>query len=169
MLAPPSGGRSFQTFYRYRPATTPISRSFAGVRRQARGVTDRPLSPDGFPKALLRQPLGSQLYVCGPSGFTDEVLTAAAIGWVAGCARAYRAIFGGRSRARHPRRRLADGTGVEVPSGVSLLEALEKQRGSYPQPVPQGIVASVASTSSAALPSIATSTSPMPSELPTTA
>jgi ferredoxin-NADP reductase len=134
-------GRSFQTLYRYRPAHD----AHLAELREVCGsgleeFTDRTAFTRRLSEALLSQPLGSQLYVCGPSGFTDEVLTAAAVaGWPA--ARVHTERFS--AAALEPGRpfvvRLADGSAIVVPSGVSLLEALETKGFRIPNRCRQGV------------------------------
>jgi len=76
---------------------------------------------------LRSQPLGTHLYVCGPQGFMDAVLQAAELaGWPA--ARLHSEPFGaaeldpGQPFTVNLAR---SGLSLDVPSGTSLLEALE--------------------------------------------
>jgi dimethylamine monooxygenase subunit B len=134
-------GRSFQTFYRYRPGH---DAHLAELREVCRGglaeFTDRASFSRELSEALLCQPLGSQLYVCGPSGFTDEVLTAAAVaGWPAARVHTERFSAADLEPGRPFAVRLADGSAIEVPSGISLLEALETKGFRIPNRCRQGV------------------------------
>ncbi|HWH26762.1 MAG TPA: PDR/VanB family oxidoreductase, partial [Pseudolysinimonas sp.] len=90
---------------------------------------------------LVSQPLGSHLYVCGPGGFMDAVLTTARDhGWPNG--RLHSESFGLSSlEAGEPFTARIAGTDevVEVPSGVSLLEALENAGIGVPNLCRQGV------------------------------
>jgi ferredoxin-NADP reductase len=120
-------GRSFRTFYRYRrghDAHLAELREVCGDGLEE--FTERDPFTRRLSEALHCQPLGSQLYVCGPSGFTDEVLTAAAVaGWPSARVHTERFSAADLEPGRPFAVRLADGTCIEVPSGVSLLEVLE--------------------------------------------
>jgi len=78
-------------------------------------------------RVLVEQPLGTHLYVCGPGPMIDAVLDmAAALGWP--CSRVHHERFG--ADVLDPGdpftvELTATGATVEVPSGTSLLEALE--------------------------------------------
>lgn len=99
----------------------------------------------GFQKvlaeSLTHQPLGTHLYVCGPAAFMDDVLDQAREhGWPA--ARLHSEAFGaaelddGEPFAVNLAR---SGTRLEVPAGVSLLEALENAGKSIPNMCRKGI------------------------------
>lgn len=91
--------------------------------------------------ALTEQPLGTHLYVCGPGGMIDHVLeTAAGCGWPGSRLHAER--FGiDALDAGDPFTVSLTGTGstVEVPSGTSLLEALEAAGLPIPNRCRQGV------------------------------
>jgi ferredoxin-NADP reductase len=122
-------GRSFQALYRHRPghdAHLTELREVCGSGLEE--FTDRTSFSCRLTEALVSQPLGSQLYVCGPSGFTDDVLSeASAAGWPAARVHTERFSAADLEPGRAFAVRLSDGGGVEVPSGVSLLEALESK------------------------------------------
>ena len=134
-------GRSFQTLYRYRPghdAHLSELREVAGGRLEE--FTERAGFTRRLHEALMCQPLGSHLYVCGPLGFTEEVLTAAAAaGWPSARVHTERFSAADLDPGRPFAVRLADGSGLEIPSGVSLLEALETQGFQIPNRCRQGV------------------------------
>ena len=134
-------GRSFQVLYRYRPghdAHLTELREVCGAGLEQ--FTDRASLRRRLSDALASQPLGSQLYVCGPSGFTDDVLAAAATaGWPAARVHTERFSAADLEPGRPFAVRLADGSGVEVPSGISLLEALESKGFRVPNRCRQGV------------------------------
>lgn len=121
-------GRSYSLLYRYRigaAAHLTELRELGGARLEE--FTSRDTFGARVSEALVSQPMGTHLYVCGPAGFTDAVLGSAAdTGWPP--ARLHSERFSGA--ALDPGRRFVvrlreSGTVVEVPPGVSLLEALE--------------------------------------------
>lgn len=89
-------------------------------------VNDRRIFAEHLAERLADQPIGAHLYVCGPSGFMDLVVeTARSLGWPA--SRIHLEAFGLEVLdPGDPFTVGIDGTTVEVPSGVSLLEALEE-------------------------------------------
>ncbi|MFC5729733.1 MULTISPECIES: PDR/VanB family oxidoreductase [Nocardioides] len=92
-------------------------------------------------RVLTEQPLGTHLYVCGPAAMTDAVLeTAAALGWP--CSRMHHERFG--VDALDPGdpftvELTSTGATLEVPSGTSLLEALEGAGLDVPNLCRQGV------------------------------
>jgi dimethylamine monooxygenase subunit B len=78
-------------------------------------------------KALVEQPLGTHLYVCGPQGLMDRVLAeAAAAGWPADRLHLERFVPADLDPGTPFKARLArSGRDVLVPAGTSLLDALE--------------------------------------------
>ena len=95
----------------------------------------------GLEKALVDQPLGTHLYVCGPGPMIDAVVAAATdTGWPA--SRIHLERFG--LDALDPGEPFSvtltrTGTTVEVPSGTSLLEALEGAGVTVPNLCRQGV------------------------------
>ena len=89
--------------------------------------TDRTSFCERLEKVLVDQPVGTHLYVCGPGPMTDHVLaTAEALGWPQ--SRLHSERFGADALdPGEPFEVTLSGTGrtLEVPSGVSLLKALE--------------------------------------------
>ncbi|MCM0620762.1 PDR/VanB family oxidoreductase [Nocardioides bruguierae] len=85
------------------------------------------------------QPLGTHLYTCGPTGFMDLVhLEAAAAGWPA--ERVHAEAFGAADLdPGAPFTVGVAGEEIEVPSGVSLLEALEEAGHEVPNLCRQGV------------------------------
>ena len=92
-------------------------------------------------RVLAEQPLGTHLYVCGPGAMIDAVLdAAAALGWP--CSRLHHERFG--AEALDPGDPFTveltrTGASVEVPSGTSLLEALEGAGVDVPSLCRQGV------------------------------
>ncbi|MEQ6899634.1 PDR/VanB family oxidoreductase [Nocardioides sp. YIM 152588] len=76
---------------------------------------------------LAEQPLGTHVYVCGPGAMIDDVLEAATeAGWPASRVHSERFGLDALDPGEPFRVTLTEtGTDVEVPSGTSLLEALE--------------------------------------------
>jgi ferredoxin-NADP reductase len=134
-------GRSVQTFYRYRPGHDAHLAELRGVCGGGlEEFTDRPAFTRRLAEALFVQPLGSHLYVCGPSGFTEEVLAAAAVaGWPAARVHTERFSAADLEPGRPFTATLADGRRIAVPSGVSLLEALETKGVRIPNRCRQGV------------------------------
>lgn len=94
---------------------------------------------DALERTLVDQPLGTHLYVCGPGGLMDRVTTAAVTaGWPA--SRIHTEHFGlGDLEAGDPFDVTLDGERFTVPSGVSLLETLERRGRSVPNLCRQGV------------------------------
>jgi dimethylamine monooxygenase subunit B len=92
-------------------------------------------------KVLADQPVGTHLYVCGPGPMIDYVLdTARALGWPP--SRLHLERFGiGALDAGEPFavRLTKTGATIEVPSGTSLLEALEDAGVPVPNLCRQGV------------------------------
>ncbi|MUL50116.1 oxidoreductase [Mycobacterium sp. CBMA293] len=90
---------------------------------------------------LTSQHLGTHLYVCGPADFMDSVLEQAReLGWPEGLL--HLEHFGaGQLDAGEPFAAILVRSGVrlEVPAGVSLLEALEKEGKQIPNMCRKGI------------------------------
>lgn len=103
--------------------------------------TDRAEFCARLEKALSDQPLGTHLYVCGPAAMIDHVLdTARGLGWPE--SRLHCERFG--LDALDPGDPFdvtltATGTTVRVPSGTSLLEALETSGVDVPNLCRQGV------------------------------
>jgi ferredoxin len=108
-------------------------------------VTDRLDFVDHLAAALSRQPVGTHLYTCGPQGFMELVVdTAVAYGWPA--SRIHLEHFGidaldpGEPFEVSVRTDGHDaGRSLPVPSGVSLLEALEQEGYAVPNLCRQGV------------------------------
>jgi ferredoxin len=89
---------------------------------------------------LADQPIGTHLYVCGPPAFMAEVTAmATALGWPASRIHLERFGIDTLDAGRPFEVTLADGQTVTVPSGVSLLEALEDRGFSIPSLCRQGV------------------------------
>lgn len=92
-------------------------------------------------EALRSQPVGTHLYVCGPQAFTDTVLNdALGLGWPV--ERLHTERFSApelEAGAAFHVTLARSGRTVEVPSGVSLLEALEGAGIAVPNLCRQGV------------------------------
>ncbi|CAN5286453.1 MAG: PDR/VanB family oxidoreductase [Nocardioides sp.] len=90
---------------------------------------------------LTEQPLGTHLYVCGPAGFMDRVLEAAAdAGWPQSRVHSERfSVDVLDPGAPFEVELTATGSTLEVPPGTSLLEALEAAGIEVPNLCRQGV------------------------------
>ncbi|MFE0750334.1 PDR/VanB family oxidoreductase [Gordonia sp. NPDC058843] len=111
----------------------------AGTRAEL--FTDRSSFAERLEQALGSQPVGTHLYVCGPSALIDAVTAAAtAAGWPD--SRIHFERFGVDALdAGDPFRVTLRETGrtIDVPSGTSLLEALEHDGIAIPNLCRQGV------------------------------
>ena len=123
-------GRSTQLLYIHRDGHGAHLDEIGRLCPHAQIFTDRVRFHDALGQMLDRQPIGTHLYICGPAGFLDEVTgRAGRLGWPA--SRIHSERFGAATldAGEHFEVDLAaTGENFTVPSGVSLLEALE-QRG----------------------------------------
>lgn len=131
-------GRPYTLLYRYRSgAHLSELRQLCGPRLVE--LTERAGFARALSAALTRQPLGAHLYVCGPAGFTESVLAAAAdAGWPAVRLHAERFSADVLDAGRPFRVRVGD-QAYDVPSGVSLLETLERAGHTVPFRCRQGV------------------------------
>lgn len=103
--------------------------------------TDQTGFVDRLRDVLAGQPVGTHLYVCGPAAMMDHVLdTAAGLGWPA--SRLHSERFG--ADALDPGEPFAvtltrSGATLDVPSGTSLLDALEGAGHELPNLCRQGV------------------------------
>ncbi|MFZ2528556.1 MAG: PDR/VanB family oxidoreductase [Rhodococcus sp. (in: high G+C Gram-positive bacteria)] len=135
-------GRSFEVHYTFRAGDGPhldALRELCGDRLHTYHGPGEFWAALG--SALLDRPLGTHLYVCGPSGLIDELAARARdAGWPD--ARIHYEHFGvgdldpGTAFTAHLRR---TGFDVDVPSGVSLLDALESAGVAVPNLCRQGV------------------------------
>jgi ferredoxin-NADP reductase len=139
-------GRDLELLYLHRPGSgTHLDelRCLGGERVAL--LTDRLDFVDHLAAALARQPVGTHLYTCGPQGFMELVVdTAVADGWPA--SRIHLEHFGidaldpGEPFEVRVRTDGQDaGRSLPVPSGVSLLEALEQEGYAVPSLCRQGV------------------------------
>lgn len=135
-------GREVQVLYAHRPgrgAHVAEVRALAGDGAEL--FTDRAVFVDRLRVVLAHQPLGTHLYVCGPGPMMDMVLaTAGELGWPP--SRVHAEAFG--IAALDPGAPFSvtlapSGSTVEVPSGTSLLEALEAAGIQVPNRCRQGV------------------------------
>ncbi|GLZ08829.1 ferredoxin [Actinomadura sp. NBRC 104412] len=133
-------GRSFTMFYAHRTgAHADELRELCGER--LREFSGRDEFTAALRDALVSQPLGTHAYVCGPSGLIDAVCgLAAGAGWPEQRVHVERFSTDDLEPGRPFTARLArSGIEVEVPSGVSLLEALERAGVEVPHMCRQGV------------------------------
>jgi ferredoxin-NADP reductase len=97
--------------------------------------------PEAIAAFLDDRPLGSHLYTCGPEGFMDRILDdARAAGWPE--ERLHSEAFGAAALDPGEPFTVAlanSGERVDVPAGVSLLEALEESGRAIPHMCRQGV------------------------------
>ncbi|MFD1815829.1 PDR/VanB family oxidoreductase [Rhodococcus gannanensis] len=135
-------GRSFEVHYTFRPGDGP---HLDELRELCGDQLHCHHTPDEFWAALaptlLDSPLGTHLYACGPGVLIDDLVArAGAAGWPD--TRIHYEHFGvGELDAGEPftlglRR---SGIDVEVPSGVSALDALERSGVAVPNLCRQGV------------------------------
>lgn len=109
--------------------------------RRAELFTDRRSFADRLAQALRSQPLGTHLYVCGPSSMIDAVVDAATgAGWPE--SRVHFERFGVDALDPGDPFRVeltASGRTVDVPAGTSMLEALENEGVAVPNLCRQGV------------------------------
>lgn len=134
-------GRSSTVLYRYRPGHgvhLAELRELCGTGLEE--FVDRTSFADRFAALLVTQPLGAQLYVCGPGPFTDQVLASAeAAGWPRERLHSERFSAADLGPGRAFSVRLTDGRTLEVPTGESLLAVLERNGFNVPNRCRQGV------------------------------
>lgn len=135
-------GREVEVLYAHRDrggAHLDDVRSLAGDALHC--FTDRATFTDHLLARLTDQPIGTHLYTCGPTGFMDAVTQAAGrLGWPA--SRIHLEHFGlADLDAGEPFEAVltASERTIPVPSGVSLLEALESAGVAVPNLCRQGV------------------------------
>lgn len=135
-------GRSASLLYSYRPgagAHLDDVRELCGEKLLE--CPDRSSFRAALAEQLTQQPLGTHLYVCGPLDFMATVLSAAAeAGWPS--SRLHSEPFG--SADLYPGEPFSvtlsrSGTVLDVPSGTSLLDALETAGHNVPFMCRQGV------------------------------
>jgi dimethylamine monooxygenase subunit B len=134
-------GRETQVLYAHRAGSGAHLDDLADLAPDAELFTDRSGLLDRLETVLTDQPIGTHLYVCGPAAMIDAVSArAAALGWPA--SRVHVERFGVDALdPGDPFRAVltASGTELDVPSGVSLLEALEAAGHDVPHLCRQGV------------------------------
>jgi ferredoxin-NADP reductase len=135
-------GRDVQVLYAYREgrgAHVDELKELAGDHVEF--FTDRTGFLERLDRVLTEQPLGAHLYVCGPGSMIDRVTeTAGRQGWPASRIHAERFGIDALDPGEPFRVTLtASGTEVDVPSGTSLLEALEAAGHAIPNRCRQGV------------------------------
>jgi ferredoxin-NADP reductase len=135
-------GSDFAVYYAHKPGRAPHLDDLTALGGgRLRAYTDRGRLWADLGPALARQPLGTQLYVCGPLPMIDAVTEAArALYWPQGRIRSE--AFGAAAEGpREPfRARLAaSARPVRVRAGETLLEALERAGLDIPSMCRQGV------------------------------
>lgn len=135
-------GREVQVLYAFREGHAAHVDDVLELAPDAELLVDGPDAfMDRLEKVLVDQPLGTHLYVCGPGPMIDAVVTAAATaGWPA--SRVHLERFGADALAPGDPFTVTlarTGATVDVPSGTSLLEALEGAGVPVPNLCRQGV------------------------------
>ncbi len=139
-------GRDAELLYSYRPGQDAHLSDVQALCGSSPGLslsefTNRRSFRAGLAEALRRQPLGTHLYVCGPQAFMDTVIAEArAACWPE--SRLHLEAFGSAEldAGRPFSVRLGrSGRSVAVPSGVSLLDALDRVGVTMPRLCRQGV------------------------------
>ena len=135
-------GQQVQVLYRFREGNAAhVEDVLALAGDCAELYTDRESFGRGLEAALTSQPMGTHLYICGPSGLMDDVLARASeLGWPE--SRLHSERFGGDVLDPGEPFELVltrSGTTLSVPSGVSMLEALEAAGIDVPNLCRQGV------------------------------
>ncbi|MFV3112854.1 PDR/VanB family oxidoreductase [Gordonia amicalis] len=135
-------GRDVQLLYVFRKdAAAHLADVTALARARAELFTDRVAFIERLDEALRAQPVGTHLYVCGPSAMIDAVVDAAVqAGWPD--SRIHFERFGiDALDAGDPFRveLVESGRSIDVPSGTSMLEALEQAGVEVPNLCRQGV------------------------------
>jgi len=135
-------GRDVELLYVHRPEAGAYAEVLAGLLGdRLRRTTDAYDFTRLLQKALVSQPLGTHLYVCGPPALTDDVFgRAAAVGWPPERLHLERFTPVELEPGLPFTARLArSGHEVAVPSGTSLLDALLAAGTAVPNMCRQGV------------------------------
>lgn len=138
-------GRTAQVLYVHRDAGAAhlddLAQLADGSPIDVETFTSRDTFGNRLVSALRGQPIGTHLYVCGPSAMIDGVVDAArAAGWPR--SRIHHELFGTAALDAGAQFRVrlgSDGRTLDVPSGVSMLEALEGDGIEVPNLCRQGV------------------------------
>ncbi|MGO4145653.1 2Fe-2S iron-sulfur cluster-binding protein [Paenarthrobacter sp. YAF11_1] len=146
LRAAASWGKSAELLYTYRPQQAAHLDEIRDLCKRTPSLSLREFAGrnsfrDGLVEALGRQPLGTHLYACGPQNFMESVIAEARKAcWPE--SRLHIEAFGtanldpGKPFTVHLAR---TGGSVHIPSGTSLLEALQKSGVSVPNLCRQGV------------------------------
>ena len=135
-------GSDFTLYYAHRPGRAPhLDDLTALCGGRLRDYRDRGGLWEDLGPALASQPLGTQLYVCGPLPMIEAVTGAArALHWPEGRIRSEAfAVAAEGPRASFTARLAQAGRAVHVPSASTLLEALEREGLQVPSMCRQGV------------------------------
>ena len=134
-------GRDVQVLYTFRPgngAHVDDIVSLAGPKAEI--FTARADFAGRLRAVLTDQPVGTHLYICGPGPLIDHVVAEAeSSGWPASRIHFERFGIGALDAGDPFRVRLGSGRIIDVPSGTSMLEALEADGVSVPNRCRQGV------------------------------
>ncbi|NDZ95253.1 oxidoreductase [Streptomyces sp. SID6673] len=134
--------RKVQVLYTFREGhAAHVDEVVALAGRQAELFSDRRSFTERLDLVLADQPIGTHLYTCGPAGMIDHVVeTAATVGWPE--SRIHFERFGADvldAGDRFAVRLTESNTTLDVPSGISALEALEDNGLTIPNRCRQGV------------------------------
>ncbi len=134
-------GRDARLYYIHREGRGSYVDEIKALTDDAHIFTERESFYAELLPALAEQPLGTHLYVCGPSGFMDQVIAAAKdAGWPESRIHLERFGIDALDPGEPFEVKLAStGETFTVESGVSLLEALEKRGHKIPNLCRQGV------------------------------
>ncbi|NTY58606.1 2Fe-2S iron-sulfur cluster-binding protein [Mycolicibacterium sphagni] len=133
-------GRDVRLLYVHRKGRGAYVDEIATLTDSASFFTDRTAFVSELSLELASQPFGTHVYVCGPSQFIDDVVTAAtALGWPP--SRIHVEHFGGDLAPGDPFEveLSCSGDVFTVESGVSLLESLTARGHAIPNLCHQGV------------------------------
>ncbi|MCX2932232.1 PDR/VanB family oxidoreductase [Mycobacterium sp. CVI_P3] len=133
-------GRDMRLLYVHREGRGAYVDEIKALTNHASFFTDRADFRAELAPTLAAQPFGTHVYICGPSQFIDDVVTAATgLGWPA--SRIHVEHFGGELAPGDPFEveLTCSGDVFTVESGVSLLEALTAHGHAIPSLCHQGV------------------------------
>lgn len=133
-------GRDVRLLYVHRADCGAYLDEIASLTNDASCFTDRGAFLSALVPALADQPFGTHVYICGPSGFIDDVVAAATdLGWPG--SRIHIEHFGGDLAPGDPFdvELSSSGNVFTVDSGISLLETLTARGLAIPSLCHQGV------------------------------
>lgn len=134
--------RDVQVLYSFREGAAAHVHDLVGLGSSAVELfTEHDVFTERLAAVLADQPVGTHLYTCGPAGMIDHVIgTATAAGWPASRIHFERFGIDALDAGDPFRVRLTEsGRTLDIPSGTSLLEALEADGVAVPNLCRQGV------------------------------